>query len=68
MTRFVILKHQEKSAQKLVLRNVYDELFHHGLSLSKLRDVIAAGRLLQSSDGGIGVPGRSLAWKARRTQ
>jgi len=44
-------------------RNVYDELFHHGLSLSKLRDAIAAGRLLQSSDGGIGVPGRSLAWK-----
>ncbi|KAG1782766.1 rab-GTPase-TBC domain-containing protein [Suillus placidus] len=44
-------------------RNVYDQLFHHGSSLSKLRDAIAAGRLLQSSDGGIGVPGRSLAWK-----
>lgn len=44
-------------------RNIYDQLFHHGSSLSKLRDAIAAGRLLQSSDGGIGVPGRSLAWK-----
>lgn len=44
-------------------RNVYDQLFHHGSSLSKLRDAITAGRLLQSSDGGIGVPGRSLAWK-----
>lgn len=44
-------------------RNVYDQLFHHGSSLSKLRDAIAAGRLLHSSDGGIGVPGRSLAWK-----
>ncbi|KAG0705875.1 rab-GTPase-TBC domain-containing protein [Suillus ampliporus] len=44
-------------------RNVYDHLFHSGSSLSKLRDAIAAGRLLQSSDGGIGVPGRSLAWK-----
>ncbi|KAG2078033.1 RabGAP/TBC [Suillus decipiens] len=46
-----------------MIRNVYDQLFHHGLSLSKLRDAIAAGRLLQSLDGGIGVPGRSLAWK-----
>lgn len=44
-------------------RRVHDQLFHHGLSLSKLREAIAAGRLLQSSDGGIGVPGRSLAWK-----
>lgn len=44
-------------------RNIYNQLFHHGSSLSKLRDAIAAGRLLQSSDGGIGVPGRSLAWK-----
>ncbi|KIK49371.1 hypothetical protein CY34DRAFT_797316 [Suillus luteus UH-Slu-Lm8-n1] len=44
-------------------RNVYDQLFHHGSSLSKLRDAITAGRILQSSDGGIGVPGRSLAWK-----
>ncbi|KAG2367540.1 rab-GTPase-TBC domain-containing protein [Suillus spraguei] len=46
-----------------MIRNVYDQLFHHGSSLSKLRDAIAAGRLLQSSDGGISVPGRSLAWK-----
>ncbi|KAG1756495.1 rab-GTPase-TBC domain-containing protein [Suillus paluster] len=46
-----------------ITRNVYDHLFHSGSSLSKLRDAIAAGRLLQSSDGGIGVPGRSLAWK-----
>lgn len=44
-------------------RNIYDQLFHQGSSLSKLRDATAAGRLLQSSDGGIGVPGRSLAWK-----
>ncbi|OAX37042.1 RabGAP/TBC [Rhizopogon vinicolor AM-OR11-026] len=44
-------------------RNVYDYLFHSGSSLSKLRDAIGAGRLLQFSDGGIGVPGRSLAWK-----
>ncbi|KAG1877827.1 rab-GTPase-TBC domain-containing protein [Suillus subalutaceus] len=44
-------------------RNIYDQLFYQGSSLSKLRDAITAGRLLQSSDGGIGVPGRSLAWK-----
>ncbi|KAG2349618.1 RabGAP/TBC [Suillus weaverae] len=68
MTRFVISKLIRKSSTKSVLRNVYDQLFHHGSSLSKLRDAIAAGRLLQSSDGGIGVPGRSLAWKARRAQ
>ncbi|OJA13738.1 hypothetical protein AZE42_02959 [Rhizopogon vesiculosus] len=36
-------------------RNVYDYLFHSGSSLSKLRDAIGAGRLLQFSDGGIGL-------------
>ncbi|KAF9227564.1 hypothetical protein BS17DRAFT_793259 [Gyrodon lividus] len=44
-------------------RNIYQQLFHSGLSLSKLRDAVTQGRLLQSSDGAIGVPGRSLAWK-----
>ncbi|KIJ16847.1 hypothetical protein PAXINDRAFT_168295 [Paxillus involutus ATCC 200175] len=44
-------------------QSVYQQLFHNGLSLSKLRDAVARGRLLQSSDGAIGVPGRSLAWK-----
>ena len=48
------------------LRNIYDYLFRSESSLSKLRDAIRAGRLLQYSDGAsIGVPGRSLAWKAR---
>ncbi|KAF9246227.1 hypothetical protein BU15DRAFT_85032 [Melanogaster broomeanus] len=44
-------------------QSVYQQLFHSGLSLSKLRDAVSQGRLIQSSDGAIGVPGRSLAWK-----
>ncbi|KAH7889272.1 rab-GTPase-TBC domain-containing protein [Phlebopus sp. FC_14] len=34
--------------------NVYEQLFHSGHSLSKLRDAVTQGRLLQSSNGTIG--------------
>ncbi|KIJ68961.1 hypothetical protein HYDPIDRAFT_144455 [Hydnomerulius pinastri MD-312] len=46
-----------------LIQGIYRQLFHGGLSLSKLRDAVTQGRLLQPSDGAIGVPGRSLAWK-----
>ncbi|KAL4076988.1 hypothetical protein V8B97DRAFT_1938826 [Scleroderma yunnanense] len=47
-----------------LIHTVYEQLFHDGLTLSKLRDAISQGRLLQNNHGCvIGVPGRSLAWK-----
>ncbi|KAH7923851.1 RabGAP/TBC [Leucogyrophana mollusca] len=48
---------------KQMTKNVYDQVFHHGLGLSKLKDAVSGGRLLQPSNDTIGVAGRSIVWK-----
>ncbi|KIK16392.1 hypothetical protein PISMIDRAFT_686378 [Pisolithus microcarpus 441] len=55
----------ERSARPSVqlIRSVYRQLFHDGITLSKLRDTISQGRLLSNHGNTVGVPGRSLAWK-----
>ncbi|KAI6005499.1 rab-GTPase-TBC domain-containing protein [Pisolithus albus] len=57
----------ERSARPSVqlIQTVYQRLFHDGITLSKLRDTISQGRLLSNHGNTVGVPGRSLAWKAR---
>ncbi|KAF8447631.1 rab-GTPase-TBC domain-containing protein [Boletus edulis BED1] len=45
--------------------HIFQQLFQSGFTLSKLKDTVGQGQLLHSSDGAIGIPGRSLAWKAR---
>ncbi|KAF8559870.1 hypothetical protein OG21DRAFT_498632 [Imleria badia] len=43
--------------------HIFQQLFQSGFTLSKLRDTVGQGQFLRSSDGAIGLPGRSLAWK-----
>ncbi|KAF8136682.1 RabGAP TBC [Boletus edulis] len=43
--------------------HIFQQLFQSGFTLSKLKDTVGQGQLLHSSDGAIGIPGRSLAWK-----
>ncbi|KAI6150323.1 rab-GTPase-TBC domain-containing protein [Pisolithus tinctorius] len=55
----------ERSARPPVqlIQNVYQRLFHDGVTLSKLRDTLSQGRLQSNHGSTVGVPGRSLAWK-----